>query len=72
MNDFTRKGDIMIKHHFSTSYQDNFEYHGSTSIVHTRKRGNEMIWKKWILFDSVREAEDYFNDRCELERTYVL
>ncbi|MDM8515301.1 hypothetical protein QUF76_03820 [Desulfobacterales bacterium HSG16] len=61
----------MIKHLSSASYQDNFEYHGSTSIVQTRKRGNTMIWKKWILFDSVREAKDFFNDRCETERAYV-
>jgi hypothetical protein len=33
-----------------------------------RKRGGVTILRDWLMFDSVEEADDYFNDaRCEVE-----
>jgi hypothetical protein len=44
------------------AYADFFEYHGSTVIEHTRTQAGETVWRDWIIFDSVEEAADYFND----------
>lgn len=44
-------------------YQDLLEYHGSTVIERTRRRGATTIWRDWLIFNSVEEAEDYFHDR---------
>jgi succinyl-CoA synthetase alpha subunit len=45
----------------SETYDDLFEYHGSTVIEHTRTRAGKTVWRDWIVFDSVEEAADYFN-----------
>jgi hypothetical protein len=45
-------------------YQDFFEYHGNTMIEQTRTRGDAVIWRDWIVFNSVEEAETYFNACC--------
>jgi len=47
-----------------TDYQDHFEYFGNTEIEHTRMQGERVIKHDWIMFDSVEEAMDFFNDRC--------
>ena len=52
-----------IRHH---SYQEYYEYHGNTVIERTRKQGSVTIRKDWILFDTVEEASEYFNNDCEL------
>jgi hypothetical protein len=44
------------------AYDDCFEYHGSTVIEHTRTQAGVTVWRNWIIFDSVEEAVDYFND----------
>ncbi len=44
------------------AYDDCFEYHGSTVIEHTRTQAGVTVWRDWIIFDSVEEAVDYFND----------
>jgi len=41
-------------------YQDCFEYHGSTTVEQTRKKNGSIIWRDWILFDSVEEAAAFF------------
>ena len=46
-------------------YCDCFEYHGNTTIELTRRQNGHTIWRDWILFDSVEEATEYFNDNCE-------
>ena len=51
-----------IKHY---SYQEYYEYHGSTIIERITKQG-ETISRDWIVFDSVEEASEYFNNDCEL------
>jgi hypothetical protein len=45
-------------------YQDYFEYHGNTAIERTRKQRGITIRRDWILFDSVEEAVEYFNDKA--------
>ena len=47
-----------------TNCYDSYEYHGNTEIVLTRKRGDSTVWRNWILFDSVEEASEYFNNQC--------
>ena len=46
------------------TYLEYFEYHGSTAIEWIKKRGKRIVDRKWILFDSVEEAKDFFNDYC--------
>lgn len=45
-------------------YYDCYEYHGNTTIELTRKQNGSTIWRDWILFDTVEEAAEYFNDSC--------
>ena len=45
-------------------YYDCYEYHGNTTIEQTRRQDGLIIWRDWILFDTVEEAAEYFNDAC--------
>ena len=45
-------------------YYDSYEYHGNTTIELTRRQNGMVIWRDWILFDTVEEAADYFNNAC--------
>ena len=54
----------MTKDISQPDYYDCYEYHGNTTIELTRKQGGMIIWRDWILFDSVEEATEYFNDTC--------
>ena len=54
----------MRKHEMYTEYHDHFEYFGNTEIERIRKQGEKTIRHDWIIFDSVDEAMEYFNDRC--------
>jgi hypothetical protein len=45
-------------------YYDCYEYHGNTTIELTRKQDGMAIWRDWIMFDTVEEATQYFNDAC--------
>jgi hypothetical protein len=47
-----------------TDYQDHFEYFGNTEIERIRVQGGGVIKHDWIMFDSVDEAMEFFNDRC--------
>jgi len=49
-----------------SDYYDCYEYHGSTTIEMTRRQNGTTIWRDWIIFDSVEEATEYFNDNCEI------
>jgi len=46
------------------TYQDIYEYHGHTAIVQTRKQDGKTLWRDEILFNSVEEADEYFNSNC--------
>ena len=54
----------MRKHELTTEYQDQFEYFGNTEIERIRKKGEETVRHDWIIFDTVDEAMEFFNDRC--------
>ena len=58
-------GDLkMTKDIAYTDYCDSYEYHGSTTIEQTRSQDGVIIWRDWIIFDTVEEATEYFNDTC--------
>jgi len=54
----------MTKYEFYPYYQDVYEYHGSTIVEFSRKQSGITIKREWILFDSVDEAQEFFNDNC--------
>ena len=54
----------MRKHEMTTEYHDHFEYFGNTEIERIRKKGEKTIRHDWIIFDTVDEAMEFFNDRC--------
>ncbi len=54
----------MTKQIIHPYHQDEFEYHGNTSIEHKRKQAGKTT-RRWIIFDSVEEAQAYFNDNCD-------
>jgi len=54
----------MAKHEFYLDYQDYYEYHGNTAVEITRKLGDRTIKRDWILFDSTKDAQNFFNDNC--------
>ena len=43
-------------------YDDAYEYHGSTTIEVTRRLFGRVVWKDWLIFDSVEEARTYFDE----------
>ena len=45
-------------------YYDCYEYHGNTTIELTRIQGGVTILRDWIMFDTVEEATEFFNDAC--------
>ena len=51
----------MTKDTYDQEYQDYFEYHGNTVIEWIRKREGMIVWRDWIMFNSVEEASEYFN-----------
>ena len=55
----------MIKFEMYPDFLDYFEYHGGTTIELTRKKADKTIWQDWILFDSVEEAQEFFNSSRE-------
>ncbi len=54
----------MTRYIFEDYYQECFEYHGNTAIERVRKKGRKTISREWILFDTVEEAQEYFNSDC--------
>lgn len=41
-----------------------FEYHGNTAVERVRRHNGVTIMRDWILFDTVEDAEAFFNDHC--------
>ena len=54
----------MTRYECSPDYQDCYEYHGSTTILKVRKAAGTTVKREWILFDSVEEAQEFFNYSC--------
>jgi len=53
----------MRKHELYTDYHVHFEYSGNTEIERIRKQGEKTLRHDWIIFDTVDEAMEFFNDR---------
>jgi hypothetical protein len=43
-------------------YDEAYEYHGSTTIEVTRRSFGRVVWRDWLIFDSVEEARSYFDE----------
>lgn len=43
-------------------YDDAYEYLGSTTIEVTRRYFGRVVWRDWLIFDSVEEARTYFDE----------
>jgi hypothetical protein len=43
-------------------YQEALEYHGSTTVEVTRRCGGRVVWKDWLIFDSVEEALAFYSE----------
>ena len=54
----------MTKHIFKQTHHEFFEYHGNTTVEHIQTRAGRPISREWIIFDSVEEAQDFFNNDC--------
>ena len=52
----------MTGQEFHPYYEDCYEYHGNTVVEFIRKLSGTIIKRDWILFDSVDEAQDFFNE----------
>jgi hypothetical protein len=61
---FLKGGLTMRKHEMYPDYHDLFEYFGNTEIEHIRKKGQKTIRHDWIIFNTVDEALEYFNEKC--------
>jgi hypothetical protein len=48
------------RHH--ANFLDILEYFGNTEIKRIRKKGNDIIRRDWLIFDSIDEAMTYFNE----------
>jgi len=45
---------------FSHQEADRYEYHGHTVVEQVRHGDGEILWRRWLLFDSVEEAQDFY------------
>jgi hypothetical protein len=59
-----KEGKDMRKNELYTDYHEFYEYFGNTEIERIRKQGEKTIRHDWIIFDTVEEAMDYFNNKC--------
>ena len=42
--------------------QEYLEYHGSTIVERTLVVGGDYSRRDWLLFDTVKEAQDFYNE----------
>ena len=62
----------MTRQEFHPSYEDCYEYHGNTVVEFIRKVSGMIIKRDWILFDSVDEAQEFFNEYREDHKAVVV
>jgi len=62
----------MKKNPFYSRYRDFYTYHGHTEIERVRKRGDTVVSRDWLVFDSVEEAMDFFNEQGPDRPAYGL
>jgi hypothetical protein len=61
---FLAKGDAMTRRISHREYQEVFEYHGNTCIERVCYHDSGSIRREWLLFDTVEEAAEVFNECC--------
>jgi hypothetical protein len=54
----------MRKYEMYPGYHDLFKYFGTTEIERIRIKGATAIRRDWIVFKTVDEALEYFNEKC--------
>ena len=54
-----------------TIYKESFEYHGNTAVEHIRRHSGVTVLRDWIIFDSVEEAEAFFNDHNSDQQAFL-
>ncbi|MDJ0780748.1 MAG: hypothetical protein QNJ22_02190 [Desulfosarcinaceae bacterium] len=47
-----------------SDYQEVFEYHGNTAIERIRYHERGLMRREWLLFDTIEEAAEAFNEYC--------
>ncbi len=52
---------------YSDNHQECFIYNGCTEIERIVRQAGRIVDHNWLLFDSVTEAEAYFNDCADSE-----
>lgn len=57
----------MIRYESYPEYQNFYEYHGNTSVEIIRKQDGVTIARDWMLFDSVEEAQEFFNNQHDFD-----
>lgn len=57
----------MERYQIYPDYQECFVYNGCTEIERIVRQGGQIVDRKWLLFDSITEAEDFFNDCTDTE-----
>ena len=62
----------MTRYESYPDYQYCYEYHGNTSVEITRRQDGITIKRDWILFDSVEEAQEFFNNECDADGCYYV
>lgn len=60
----TPKEDAMTRQISHNDYQETYEYHGNTTIERIRYHRSGLIRREWLLFDTVEEAAEAFNETC--------
>jgi len=55
------KERTMTRLDWLSDFQNSYEYHGNTTIEVIKKQNGITIERDWLLFDSVEEAQDFFN-----------
>lgn len=48
--------------HYYPGVEEIYEYHGNTSVQRIRRFRGRREMRDWILFDSVKEAQAWFNE----------
>jgi hypothetical protein len=54
----------MVRQVVYPTHKVSFVYHGGTTIERVRRMRGGGWSRDWLLFDSVEEAEEYFNTDC--------
>ncbi len=52
----------MTRYEIEGRHQEFLEYHGNTAVERIVKEFGRIVSHDWIHFNSVEEAQDYFND----------